>query len=156
MSKADLPDEFALLSSYDMKVDGFEQELLRGIKKLIPLPIMKAARRKKAKKTAGITAAVVCVTAAIVAAIVLPNYIKAQRLEEQYTTAIAMFENADYEGASAVFSELGDYKDSAEMVEKCAIQPEYDAAMQLYYDGNYAEATWAFDCLLYTSPSPRD
>lgn len=147
MSKADLPDEFALLSSYDMKVDGFEQELLRGIKKLIPLPIMKAARRKKAKKTAGITAAVVCVTAAIVAAIVLPNYIKAQRLEEQYTTAIAMFENADYEGASAVFSELGDYKDSAEMVEKCAIQPEYDAAMQLYYDGNYAEATWAFEAL---------
>lgn len=147
MSKADLPDEFALLSSYDMKVDGFEQELLRGIKKLIPLPIMKAARRKKAKKTAGITAAVVCVTAAIVAAIVLPNYIKAQRLEEQYTTAIAMFENADYEGASAAFSGLGDYKDSAEMVEKCAIQPEYDAAMQLYYDGNYAEATWAFEAL---------
>ena len=147
MSKADLPDEFALLSSYDMKVDGFKQELLRGIKKLIPLPIMKAARRKKAKKTAGITAAVVCVTATIVAAIVLPNYIKAQRLEEQYTTAIAMFENADYEGASAAFSGLGDYKDSAEMVEKCAIQPGYDAAMQLYYDGDYAEATWAFEAL---------
>ena len=145
MPKSDLPDEFALLSSYDMKADGFELELLRGIKKLIPLPIMKAARRKKAKKTAGITAAVVCVTAAIVAAIVLPNYIKAQRLEEQYTTAVAMFENADYKGASAAFLELGDYKDSAEMVGKCTLQPEYDAAMQLYYDGNYAEATWAFE-----------
>lgn len=147
MSKADLPDEFALLSSYDMKVDGFEQELLRGIKKLIPLPIMKAARRKRARKTVGITAAVVCVTAVIVAAVVLPNYFKAQQLEEQYTAAVAMFENADYESASTAFSELGDYKDSAEMVEKCAIQPKYDAAMQLYYDGNYAEATWAFDAL---------
>ncbi len=147
MPKSDLPDEFDMLSSYDMKVDGFEQELLRGIKKLIPLPIMKATRRKKARKTVGITAAVVCVTAAIIAAVVLPNYFKAQRLEEQYTSAVAMFENADYERASTVFSELGDYKDSAEMVEKCAIQPEYDAAMQLYYDGNYAEATWAFEAL---------
>lgn len=147
MPKSDLPDEFALLSSYDMKVDGFDQELLRGIKKLIPLPIMKAARRKKAKKTAGITATVVCVTVAIVAAVVLPNYIKAQRLEEQYTTAVAMFENADYEGALVTFSGLGDYKDSAEMVEKCAIQPKYDTAIQLYYDGNYAESTWAFDAL---------
>lgn len=147
MSKADLPDEFALLSSYDMKADGFEQELLRGIKKLIPLPIMKAARRKRARKTVRITAAVVCVTAVIVAAVVLPNYFKAQQLEEQYTAAVAMFENADYESASTAFSELGDYKDSAEMVEKCAIQPEYDAAMQLYYDGNYAEATWAFEAL---------
>ncbi len=147
MPKTDLPDEFALLSSHDMKADGFEQELLRGIKKLIPLPIMKAARRKRAGKTVGITAAVVCVTAAIVAAVVLPNYFKAQQLEEQYTMAIAMFENADYEGASAAFSKLGDYRDSTEMVEKCAVQPKYDAAMQLYYDGNYAEATWAFDAL---------
>ena len=147
MPKADLPDEFALLSPYDMKVDGFEQELLRGIKKLIPLPIMKAARRKRARKTAGITAAVVCVIAAIIVAVVLPNYFKAQRLEEQYTAAVAMFENADYEGALVTFSGLGDYKDSAEMVEKCAIQPKYDTAMQLYYDGNYAEATWAFETL---------
>ena len=147
MPKSDLPDTFALLSSYDMKADGFEQELLRGIKKLIPLPIMKAARRKKARKTAGITAAVVCVIAAIIAAVVLPNYFKAQRLEEKYTAAVAMFENADYKGASAAFSELGKYKDSTEMVEKCAIQPKYDAAMQLYYDGNYAKATWAFEAL---------
>ena len=147
MPKSDLPDTFALLSSYDMKADGFEQELLRGIKKLIPLPIMKAARRKKARKTVGITTAVVCVIAAIIAAVVLPNYLKAQRLEEKYTAAVAMFENADYESASTAFSELGKYKNSAEMVEKCAIQPKYDAAMQLYYDGNYAEATWAFEAL---------
>ncbi|MEG1158579.1 MAG: toll/interleukin-1 receptor domain-containing protein, partial [Christensenellaceae bacterium] len=105
MPKSDLPDEFALLSSYDMEVDGFEQELLHGIKKLIPLPIMKAARRKRARKVAGIVAAVVCATAAIVAAVVLPNYFKVQRLQEQYTTAVAMFQNADYEGASVAFLE---------------------------------------------------
>ena len=42
-----------------------------------------------------------------------------------------MFENADYEGASKIFTELSDYKDSVEMVKNCAIQPEYDKAIQL-------------------------
>jgi hypothetical protein len=50
MDKADLPEEFALLSAYDMSVDGFEDELLRGIKKLIPMSIIKAERKKIATK----------------------------------------------------------------------------------------------------------
>ena len=50
MDKSDLPDEFAHLPSHDMKTDGFEQDLLRGIKKLIPLPIMEKERREKRKK----------------------------------------------------------------------------------------------------------
>ena len=100
MDKSDLPDEFAHLPSYDMKTDGFEQDFLRGIKKLIPLPIMekeRRAKRKKLFKKIGIGAAACLVIAAIC---MIPWFMKL---------------------------------------------PDYNAAMQLYYDKNYPEATWAFD-----------
>jgi len=147
MDRADLPDEFALLSSHDMSADGFIEELLRGIKKIIPLPIMKAKRRKQRIKAAVISAACFCAAIIALTAFFLPQKIKQQTFDSDYAQAIALFENADYEGAAKIFAELGDYKDAAQMVEKCTIQPKYDAAMQLYYDGNYAEATWAFDAL---------
>lgn len=154
MEKSDLPDEFALLSSYDMKVDGFEDELLRGIKKLIPLPIMKAKRRKQIMKSVGIAAASLVVAVGIAAAIIIPKKTEEKQIQDEataietsYQSAIALFENADYIGAADAFTALGDYKDSVYMVERCAIQPDYDAAMQLYYDGNYAESAWAFAAL---------
>lgn len=50
MDKSELPDEFAHLPSYDMKKDGFEQDLIRGIKKLIPTPVEELAKRKKKKQ----------------------------------------------------------------------------------------------------------
>ena len=102
MNKSELPDEFAHLSAYDMKVDGFEQELIRGIKKLIPLPVMLLEKRKKRNKIlkrVGIAAAICAVIGAICA---IPWFMKL---------------------------------------------PDYNAAMQLYYDKNYPEATWAFDDL---------
>ena len=100
MDKSDLPDEFAHLPSYDIKTDGFEQDLLRGIKKLIPLPIMEKERREKRKKLfkkIGI-GAVACLVIAVIC--MIPWFMKL---------------------------------------------PDYYAAMQLYYDKNYPEATWAFD-----------
>ena len=100
MEQSDLPGEFAHLPSYNMKTDGFEQDLLRGIKKLIPLPIMEKERREKQKKIfkkIGISAAACLVIAAIC---MIPWFMKL---------------------------------------------PDYNAAMQLYYDKNYPEATWAFD-----------
>ena len=144
MQKTELPDEFALLSSYDMAVDGFEQELLRGIKKLIPLPIMLAQKRKKIKKVWGIIAACTLAVAVIATAVFLPIYIKDINHGKRYAEAMQLFENGDYSAATEIFTTLGDYKDSSQMVEDCHIQPEYDTAMKLYYDGNYAEATWAF------------
>ena len=102
MDKEELPDDFAHLSAYDMKVNGFEQELIRGIKKLIPLPIMLLERKKKIRKKMkfiGLGAILVAIIAVIV--------------------AIPWFEKL----------------------------PEYNAAMQLYYDKSYPEATWAFDKL---------
>lgn len=53
MKKSELPEEFTLFASQNIKEEGFEQELLRGIKKLIPLPIMLAQKRKKKKKKIG-------------------------------------------------------------------------------------------------------
>lgn len=147
MDKADLPEEFALLSAYDMSADGFTDELLRGIKKLIPLPIMKAKRRKKIRKTIGIIATIVCAVAIAVTAIFLPGYLKNQKYQEAYLNAQTLFGNAQYEEAAKEFEKLGNYSDSKAMIEKCAIQPDYDAAMQLYNDGKYAQATWAFEAL---------
>ena len=165
MDKADLPEEFALLSAYDMQTDGFVDELLRGIKKLIPLPIMKAKRRKQILKATGIVAASLVLVAGIAAAIIIPQKLEEKRLAEEeviraseaaalakanedaYQAAMTLFDNADYTAAEAAFIALGDYKDSVQMAARCPIQPDYDAAMQLYYDGKYAQATWAFEAL---------
>lgn len=100
MEQAELPDEFANLNSYNMKENGFKQELLRGIKKLIPLPIMLLEQRKKRQKTLK-KIGLVAVACAIISVIVSIPW----------------------------FAKL----------------PDYNAAMQLYYDKNYPEATWAFD-----------
>ena len=100
MNQADLPEDFAHLPSYDMMVDGFEQELIRGIKKLIPLPVLLLERRKKLYKKlkiAGIVLVIIAVAGGIAS---VPWFMKL---------------------------------------------PDYNAAMQLYYDKNYPEATWAFD-----------
>lgn len=100
MSSSELPDEFAHLNNYDMRENGFKQELVRGIKKLIPLPIMLLERRKKRQKTLK-KVGLISVACVIVGVIVSIPW----------------------------FAKL----------------PEYNAAMQLYYDKNYPEATWAFD-----------
>ena len=102
MSSYELPDEFTHLNSYDMKENGFKQELVRDIKKLISLPIMILEQRKRRQKTlkkVG-TVAIACAIIGIIISIPL-------------------------------FAKL----------------PDYNAAMQLYYEKNYPEATWAFDAL---------
>lgn len=147
LDKSDLPDEFALLSSYDMSVNGFEDELLRGVKKLIPLPIMKAKKRKQMAKIFSISAACICAFTILATAIFLPGYLKEKKNQEAYLNAQNLFADAQYKEAAKEFELLGNYSDSAYMLERCAIQPNYDAAMQLYYDGKYAEATWAFAAL---------
>ena len=141
MAKAELPDEFAIFSAQDIGKENFEQELIRGIKKLIPLPIMLKEKRKKQRKALGIVAACFCVVAVVLTAVLMPTYINYSK----YSAAMQLFENGEYEQAMAEFQNLGNFKDSQAMVEKCTKQPDYDAAMQLYYDGKYAEATWAFE-----------
>lgn len=161
MSESDLPEEFAILSAQDMKKEGFEQELIRGIKKLIPLPVMLAAKRKKQKKTLGITAAVlggILLVGGLISFPFVKSYINN---DKAYQAALKLYENGDYTGAADAFGAISGYKNADEMKEnslnaeekriedeKAAneerIQNEkYEAAMQLYYDGNYPEAAWA-------------
>ena len=144
MEKGELPEEFALLSSHNMAIDGFEEELLRGIKKLIPLPVMKAKKRKRIRKTIGIVTACICAVAIALTAIFLPGYLQEQKYREDYEKAQELFQKGEYEQAQKEFEALGEYEDAKAMAQKSELQPAYDEAMQLYYDGKYAEATWAF------------
>lgn len=140
MSKSDLPEEFAILSMQDMTKEGFEQELIRGIKKMIPLPVMLAAKRKKRRKQAriiSITAASVILVAGVAAIPFMKDYVK--NISE-YNNAMSLYDDGNYDKAKEAFTLLDDFKNSNEMVKTC----DYDMAMQLYYDSNYPQAAWAF------------
>lgn len=144
MPKTDLPDEFAILAAQDMSKDDFEQELLRGIKKLIPLPIMLAARRKKLKKRLGISAAILTGIILVAGVISFPYIKDYVRYNADYQTAMQLYNEEKYYEAADAFAKLSDFKDSAEMQQESLNMGQYTAAMQLYYDGNYPEAAWAF------------
>ena len=144
MPKSDLPDEFAILAAQDMSKDDFEQELLRGIKKLIPLPIMLAARRKKLKKRLGISAAIfagVILVAGVSSFPYIKDYVT---YNADYQAAMQLYNEEKYDEAANAFAELTDFKDSAAMQQESLNMGKYTAALQLYYDGNYPEAAWAF------------
>lgn len=115
MDKSNLPDEFTHLPSYDMKTDGFEQDMLRGIKKLIPLPIMEKERREKQKKLfkkIGIGVAACLVIAAIC---MIPWFMKLP----DYNAAMQLYYDKNYPEATWAFDELGGYRNSTEMKDKC-------------------------------------
>ena len=144
MDSSELPEEFALLSAQNMKADDFEQELIRGIKKLIPTPITRKENRKKIRKVAIIAVAILILVSIPTAYFITkPGRIeKANR--EQYELAMASFNNGDYTTAKNIFDTLSGFENSDEMSEKCTYYGPYLEAMQLYYDRNYPEATWAF------------
>lgn len=115
MEATQLPDEFASLPSYNINTDGFKQELLRGIKKLIPLPIMLAEKRKKRRKILGVSAAVLAVCMVVGVVFSIP-YIKKNN---EYNKIMTMYRNGQYPQALWEFEKLGSFRDSKEMVEKC-------------------------------------
>ena len=147
MEKADLPEEFSLIPSFNIKEDGFEAELLRGIKKQIPLPIMLAKKRKAVKKTITISALSFLGVAVICGAIFLPGVIKNHIYGDKYNEAMQLFESQKYAEAKTIFDTIPAYQDATYMIERCERQPEYDAAMKYYYDGEYAQAAWAFKAM---------
>lgn len=115
MGKADLPEEFAHLTAYDMTVDGFEQELIRGIKKLIPLPVMLAERRKKFRRKLKIAGVAVLVLAIIGGIASVPWFMKLP----DYNAAMQLYYDKNYPEATWAFADLGSYRDSEEMKDKC-------------------------------------
>ena len=58
-----------------------------------------------------------------------------------YKQAMELYANDDYAAALAIFTELGDYKDSSSMVSKC----KYAMAQQLMLDGDYEGALVLFE-----------
>ncbi|MDY3929449.1 MAG: toll/interleukin-1 receptor domain-containing protein, partial [Clostridia bacterium] len=143
MDKSELPDEFAHLPSYDMKKDGFEQDLIRGIKKLIPLPVMLAERRKKRNKIikrVGI-AAVACAVVAVICSI--PWLMKLP----EYNAAMQLYYDKNYPEATWAFDDLGSYRDSNEMKDKCELSWRKSLANVIIetYDGARGDGTYYID-----------
>lgn len=117
MSKENLPEEFSVLSSQDIKQDDFEQELLRGIKKLIPTPIVLKERKKKRNKILsriGIVALLGIIIAVICS---IPWIMKLP----QYNAAMQLYYDKNYPEATWAFDAMGDYRDSEEMKSKCEL-----------------------------------
>lgn len=117
MSKENLPEEFAHIPAYDMKTAGFEQELIRGIKKMIPLPVMLLEKRKKRKELLKKIeiGAIACAIIGIIVSI--PWFMKLPA----YNAAMQLYYDKNYPEATWAFDELGGYRDSKEMKEKCAL-----------------------------------
>ncbi|MGN0676088.1 MAG: zinc-ribbon domain-containing protein [Oscillospiraceae bacterium] len=85
-------------------------------------------------------AAVSCIILICVCAFVIPNYAVP---EIRYRSAERLYQNGEFEKASAVFSVLDGYKDSADYISKCG----YGAAEKLFADGLFPEAADAFTAL---------
>lgn len=85
----------------------------------------------------------------------ISNFVKAQQEEaarlEAYNTAVALAEAGQYDEAIAAFTELGDYKDSAEQIEQIKDSAEqerettYNQAVTLWENGEFDEAYAAFE-----------
>ena len=98
-------------------------------------------KKKKAKKKTLI------VTLTIVLAVLLgggaASYMFYFEPNTRYKEAVALYDDGEYEAASTLFAELGDFKDSADRVVECdtAIKQEkYDAAMKKAENNQYGEA----------------
>lgn len=118
MPKSDLPDEFTILSSQNMEDDDFEQELFRGIKKLISLPILLAQKRKKRRKRFGIAALVFAAVLIICGAFSIPYIKDYVNTNETYKQVMQLYYDGNYPEAAWGFRDLNGFKDSAEMQTK--------------------------------------
>ncbi len=135
MNQADLPEDFAHLPSYDMTVDGFEQELIRGIKKLIPLPVLLLERRKKLYKKlkiAGIVLVIIAVAGGIAS---IPWFMKLP----DYNAAMQLYYDKNYPEATWAFDELGNYRNSQEMKNKTEQSWRHSLANTVAWDTSYGD-----------------
>lgn len=115
MRKDELPEEFANITSYDMQKDGFQQELIRGIKKLIPTPVMKLQRRKKKRKILGIASLILSVILIIGTVCTIPKIKEYQTQKAEYEFAMQLYYDKEYPEATWAFESMGDFKNSKEM-----------------------------------------
>lgn len=104
MDKEDLPEQFALLSAQNLYDDDFEQEFIRGIKKLIPLPIEVKARRKRRNRIIAICTVVVLAIGGVCGGYYLYQYSKeakiAAEVQAEIDKAMELYNAHDYAGAT--------------------------------------------------------
>lgn len=131
----------AALNVEELKADR-DRRLAVEQKKAAEEKAAAAEQAKKTKKIAMIAAPIVVV--AIVAAVLISNFVKAQQEEaarlDAYNAAVALAEAGQYDEAIAAFTELGDYKDSAEQINETT----YNQAVTLLESENYDEAISIF------------
>ncbi len=142
----------AALNVDELKADR-DKRLAAEQKKAADEKAAAAEQAKKTKKIAMIAAPIVVV--AIIAAVLISNFVKARQEEaarsEAYNTAVAIAEAGQYDEAIAAFTELGDYKDSAEQTEHLKNSVEqikktaYNQAVTLFENGEFDEAYAAFE-----------
>lgn len=134
----------AALNVEELKADR-DKRLAAEQKKAAEEKAAAEAQAKKTKKIAMIATPIVVV--AIVAAVLISNFVKARQEEaarlDAYNTAVALAEAGQYDEAIAAFTELGEYKDSAEQIR----ETQYAQAVHLVEDGEYNKATSIFTAL---------
>lgn len=121
MNKNDLPIEFRNIPSYNFNDDGFEDELLRGIKKIIPQPV---GTQGHVNWVVPVIISVLCVVGIGIGAFVYAS----KKADQKTAEAIA----------TATTTTIPQETEDPEM------RAAYDAAVDLAYEGRYAEAAWAF------------
>ena len=124
----------AALNVEELKADR-DRRLAAEQKKAAEEKAAAAEQAKKTKKIAMIAAPIVVV--AIVAAVLVSGSMKKSAA---YNAAVALAEAGQYDKAVAAFTELGDYKDSAELAESTKLAGIYSEAMTLLSDGRDNDA----------------
>lgn len=137
MDKQDLPDEFSMFSAINMDAEDFEQELLRGLSKL--LKKTKDTSSKSFKFVIGSIIVVAVCTFSLITIIssnrkensntnqqtqeqeqssVNIDSLDEKEKQESYNIAMKFYNEEQYAKASWQFQKLGDYNDSLAMLEK--------------------------------------
>lgn len=114
MDKSDLPEKFSLFVSKNMSDADFEQELFRGIEKIIAVPVTIAEKRRKLKRNFKIASIILGVILIIGAVALIPWLTKLP----DYNAAMQLYCDNKYPDATWAFEKLGKFKDSEEMKEK--------------------------------------
>ena len=147
-------------SIYDLKnldLDALEERTVQRVAKEREQAEKEAAEAKnkeaEVRKKIGKIAAVIVPALAIiiVASVIISGMVKRANA---YKDALSLMNNQQYEEAITVFTALGDYKDSAElirMIETTILEEKrakaYVDAIALLEDGKYGEAHAAFEAL---------
>lgn len=108
MNNAQLPEEFANISPQNMNANGFVQELIRGIKKIIPTPVEELARRKRRNKILGRVGIVAVIAIVISCILAIPTFKKISA----YNNANELYNSKRYAESAWAFQALGDFRDS--------------------------------------------